>query len=727
MKPYIYMLFGLSGIWAAPVQSQDLAEDTIPRILEMPQITVVQERDGLFGRTPGSVSYVSSVRIRRLAPLSGNEVFKVVPGVHVMDEEGAGLRLNLGIRGLDPDRSRGVLVLEDGLPVALAPYGEPEMYYTPAMERMSAIEVVKGNGQIMFGPQTIGGVVNYITADPPAQPEGFVRLQGGQGGLFQAQAGYGATLGHVGYHFHYLHKQADRIAYVGYRIEDLTGKIRFRLSRASSLGLKFSLYDEWSDATYLGLTQTMFERGGEDFVPMAPDDQLNIRRYAGSLTHSWKAGTATEWKTALFGYTTTRNWQRQDFSSSAQSSPKTGVIWGDTLIAGGAIYMLDKVSHRNRQFEVGGLDSRLSHQHRLFGPEQQLDLGIRFLFERAFEQRVNGTRSDAASGNLVEDEERTGRAVSAHVQNRLSLGRSLTFTAGLRGEWFDYDREIFRGTFSGSVRDTFVRAGHHILTAIPGAGINWSPLPGWTVFAGVHRGFAPPRVKDAITQAGEALDLEAELSWNSEIGLRKAPESFLGWELTGFLLDFSNQIIPVSQSSGGSGTGLVNGGETRHWGLEAQLDLRLGQWLGRSHQLDLVTSTTLTHATFSSDRFVSSGNEMINIKGNRTPYAPTYLQSATLSYLWSGLFGVNLHALFTSEQFGDELNITTPSPDGRIGRIDGFRVLDVNAFYQVQRIPIRIGFSVKNVTDERYIVTRRPQGIRLGLPRYFSGSLEYRF
>lgn len=67
--------------------------------------------------------------------------------MHLVDEEGAGLRMNLSIRGTDPDRSRSVLVLEDGIPVALAPYGEPELYYTPSMDRMSGVEVVKAAAQ----------------------------------------------------------------------------------------------------------------------------------------------------------------------------------------------------------------------------------------------------------------------------------------------------------------------------------------------------------------------------------------------------------------------------------------------------------------------------------------------------------------------------------------------------------------------------------------------------
>ncbi len=127
--------------------AQNEINDTLPLLWDIPEITILESRDGLFARTPGSVSYINQAGINRIAPVSGNEVFKTLPGVHVVDEEGAGLRLNLSVRGLDPDRSRGILVLEDGIPVALAPYGEPEMYYTPAIDRMAGIELLKGSGQ----------------------------------------------------------------------------------------------------------------------------------------------------------------------------------------------------------------------------------------------------------------------------------------------------------------------------------------------------------------------------------------------------------------------------------------------------------------------------------------------------------------------------------------------------------------------------------------------------
>ena len=172
-----------------------IAQDTIESKFELPQIDIIGRRLGLINRIPGSIFKIGEEKIKIINPISGNEVFKRAAGVNVIDEEGLGLRLNLGIRGLDPDRSRTVLVLEDGIPVSIAPYGEPEMYYTPPIEKMSGVEILKGSGSILFGPQTIAGVINYLTADPPPNSTTRLTLKGGQDGIIFGKLGYGTTFG----------------------------------------------------------------------------------------------------------------------------------------------------------------------------------------------------------------------------------------------------------------------------------------------------------------------------------------------------------------------------------------------------------------------------------------------------------------------------------------------------------------------------------------------------
>ncbi len=697
--------------------------DTLKPAYEIPQIDVIGRTPELLDRVPGSASIVTASNLRQLAPITGNEIFRTVTGLHAVDEEGVGLRLNLGVRGLNPDRSRNILMLEDGVPISLAPYGEPEMYYTPSIDRMARLEILKGSGSILFGPQTIGGVINYITADPPAEPSGSINTRIGADGFFTTLLTYGTTFGNVGAQANLLRRQANELAATSFRISDLSTKFRFILGTQSSLGVKLSAYDETSNSTYVGLTQTMYNRG-EYFTRIAPNDELIIRRYAGSATYDYVFAPDITLRTTVFGYTTSRNWRRQEFGRTSSTTNKTGVVFGDTTIANGAIYMRNQTGNRDRQFEVAGIEPRFAMAYQLGEMRNELDFGFRFLYERAFEQLINGTTHNSSSGNMRDDEIRTGYARSAFAQNRIFLTNNFVVSPGVRIESFSYDRRIMRGQFGASVRDTNIIAGSDLFQVIPGLGISYQFGEGSSVFAGIHRGFAPPRIKDAVTSAGEALKLDAELSWNYELGSRFTPSEGIQFELTGFLLDFSNQIIPVSLSSGGTGTGLVNGGRSRHLGAEAGFTIDLGRLLASEYAIVLNTNATFVSATYSADRFIPQAGSQVNVKGNSLPYAPRMLASSSLTLIAPFGGSIQITGNYIANQFSDELNTVAATANGLTGEIASHLILDFSARYAIVPLNSALSLSVKNAFDKRYIASRRPEGIKVGLPRFVTAGIE---
>lgn len=173
----------------------------------MPPINIIAVKDRLLTRLPGSVAAINQTMINQILPQSGNDVVRKIPGLNTVDDEGAGLRINIGIRGLDPDRSLNILMLEDGIPVALNPCGEPEMYFSPVIDKVKNIDVLKGSGQILFGPQTIGGVVNFITYESSLKSTTSAKIRGGEGGFFSGYASDGNTVGNTGFLISYFQKK----------------------------------------------------------------------------------------------------------------------------------------------------------------------------------------------------------------------------------------------------------------------------------------------------------------------------------------------------------------------------------------------------------------------------------------------------------------------------------------------------------------------------------------
>ena len=86
-------------------------------------------------------------------------------------------RISIGVRGLNPRRSSRVLILEDGVPIQPALYVYPNMYYNPPSERIDRLEVIKGSGTIQYGPQTMGGVINYFTKRPRSEYGGKFKIR----------------------------------------------------------------------------------------------------------------------------------------------------------------------------------------------------------------------------------------------------------------------------------------------------------------------------------------------------------------------------------------------------------------------------------------------------------------------------------------------------------------------------------------------------------------------
>jgi Fe(3+) dicitrate transport protein len=683
-----------------------------PKLLDIPIIEIIGERIEQIQRIPGSALVIPETRLAQINPTNANEVFRSVPGINVRDEEGQGLRPNIGIRGLDPTRSRKVLMLEDGVPIALAPYGEPELYYNPPIDRMKRVEILKGSGSILFGPQTVGGVINYITRQPPRVPTFSARLQAGSNSYLSGLFSYGGTWQNIGIETMYLRKQGDGFRdHSRFGIHDFTTQFALGLSPSSRLGIKVNVYDETSQSSYLGLTQGMFEQ--DPYQNPAVYDKMDIRRYSVSASHQYIIGHDLLVTTTLYANNSNRNWRRQDYDREDRGRDYERIV-GNTEIPGGALYMRNSTGNRNREFTVYGLEPRFQISHSLFRMKNELDLGSRVHFEDMHILRIDGSNSTALSGSIREDELRNTHAVSGFAQNRFIVNSHLTATAGIRLEYFDFKRRFRRDLVEGELTDIDVRGRTHSVEVIPGFGITVQPTESLTLFTGLHRGFSPPRVQDAIDNAGRDVELDAERSWNYELGMRTTPADWLFGEMTFYYMNFQNQIIPASEA-GGIDTRLINAGETTHRGIESTLGIDLGLLADQVFQFTVEGSFTLSDASFASGVYA----------GNRLPHAPEMIYSIAFTFKSPAGINVRLAGVHTDEQYSDRANTRESSYDGEIGLIDAYTVWDLSVRYSLPWINASMFGTVKNIFNKVYIASRAPRGIFPGPFRQVNLGMQW--
>jgi Fe(3+) dicitrate transport protein len=664
-------------------------------------------------RLPGSVDIVDRETLELSRVMTTSEALRKVPGVHVRDEEGFGLRPNIGIRGLNPTRSNKVLLMEDGIPLTYAPYGDNASYYHPPIDRFERLEVLKGGAQIAYGPQTVGGAVNYLTPRPPAQPSGSLLLTGGNREYFNGHGSYGATLGRTGFLVDYMRKQGDGSRdNLNFKLNDLNGKVVQGVGVSQTLTARGNYYGEDSNITYSGLRQDEY-----DANPRAnpfSNDFFYADRYGASATHTAAISGNTAIATNVYWSSFRRHWWRQ--SSNSAQRPNDSA---DPNCAGMAnLHTTCGNEGRLRQYHAWGVEPRLTVHHGVLGVASETDFGVRAHFENQDRLQRNGATPTARTGVLVESNVRTNAAYAGFVQNRFLFG-GWTVTPGVRIEHVQYERtNRLANDGAGVTGDT------DLTRVIPGLGVSHTMGEQVTLFAGVHRGFAPPRTEDVISNTGGVIDLDPELSWNYEAGFRSAVRPGVGVDATFFSMDYENQIVPASLA-GGLGSTLTNGGATLHQGLEVRAQIDSAPMTGSAHDVYLrFAYTFLPVAEFSGQRFSNiPGSGGVSVSGNRLPYAPEHMAVVGVGYTQSA-FDARIEAVRTSGQFTDDLNTVAPTVDGQRGLIEGSTVWNAAVNYTVRRTTLFV--TVKNLFDELFIVDRT-RGILPGSPRLMQVGVKLGF
>jgi Fe(3+) dicitrate transport protein len=672
--------------------------------------------------TPGSVDIIDPKTLEDSRAFNSSEVLRKVTGINAREEEGFGLRPNIGIRGLTPTRSTKILLLEDGIPFTYAPYGDNASYYHPPIDRFESIEVLKGSGQILYGPVTVGGVINYLTPAPPVKPSGYLALTGGNRDYFNGHLNYGGTWRGTGLLFDYTRKQGLMA-----RDDQRTGLNDFNFKAVSTIGTRHALtikanyYGERSNITYSGLREDEYLANPRQSI--FRNDHFSGNRYGASLTHAFVINSNLTLTTNLYGSIFQRDWWRQSSNSGERPNRLRTLAGGDPDCTG----MIDLNTTcgnqgRLRRYYVRGVEPRFRASYRLFGFSNEADFGGRIHFETQERQQQNGDLPTSRNGVIVESNRRRNSAYSAFVQNRFLLG-DLTITPGLRVERINFERTNRLANNGSGV------TGHTSLTQlVPGIGLSYRAAQNTTLFAGVHRGFAPPRTEDIINNAtGGSIDLDPELSWNYELGLRSHPHPGLQIEATLFRMDYENQIIPASLA-GGVGTALTNGGQTLHQGVEFTGRVDTSAFLKSEHNFYVRTAYTyLRDAKFTGTRFSNvSGFGAVSITGNRLPYAPEHLLNTSLGYSNPSGLDAFLEAVYVSRQFGDDLNTIQPTPDGQRGLIPSFTVWNATGNYRVERMHTTLFVTVKNLFDRTYIADRS-RGIVPGPPRLLQAGFKFLF
>ena len=467
-------------------------------------------------RIPGSAHYLDSELLDR-QKLDYDDVhhfLRQLPGINIQEEDGYGLRPNIGMRGTGVERSSKITLMEDGVLIAPAPYAAPAAYYFPITGRMEAIEVRKGSSQIKYGPRTNGGALNLISTGIPAHFGFAGNLALGVDSTRKIHLNLGDSYENFGWVAETYQiatdgfKQLDGGGETGFDVGDYLGKFRINSSSEAriyqELEIKLGKTNQLSHETYLGLTDPDFVRNPFRRYRASQQDEFHSDHEQYQARYSLAPSSSIDVSTLFYRNNFRRNWYKLQAVSGSDISeilddpekyrPQMAVIKG-------ADSDPDELAVRanNRRYYSQGIQTVLglhfdsgTRQNRLeIGFRYHQDQEDRFQHEDKFqmlEGQMTLTRREApgSQANRISD----AKAWAFFLQDRIEWGR-WSFVPGLRYENVDLFRTDFATTDPNRADPTRIRK-NSLQVLIPGLGVHFDVNARLGLFGGVHKGFSPP-------------------------------------------------------------------------------------------------------------------------------------------------------------------------------------------------------------------------------------------
>jgi Fe(3+) dicitrate transport protein len=638
------------------------------------------------------------------------EILRQVPGVYVRPEEGYGFFPNISMRGNDPGRSGKVTILEDGVPSAPTPFTDPAAYYSPTAGRMAGFEILKGSSQLKFGPNTTGGVINYLSTPIPDEQKSYFRASYGDYSEVISHAYSGGKLnfgsGKLGYLLEVFDHRSD-----GWKSLDLSPLgMANRDMPVSKTDLNFKLGYEFSGGGYLEFKYgNTFMDSDVSYQGVPTLDEFNSKPYTVPFTAAWDNMDSHQHRYYLryitsltdnVGFTSTlfhnefnRNWYKQ------KGLPADAFL--------GDFQWTNK--NNNRNYKVTGLQSNFD----LELGANDIDLGFRVMKEDYIQNpytedkysytSATGAVSIVPSKSVLGgvDPYKHSESFELYLIDTITIG-SLNLTPGIRYTSVDYTYKN-----KASVDDTLV-----------GIGANYELAESTILFAGLHQGHAMPGAGAVETLHSGKPTGEIEESVSFELGMRGGLGK-LFYEVSFFSTDFKNLLATESLANNVDATFNVGDANTR--GIEALISTDLGENFGIGIPISL--SATFTDSEFDKldpDQPDGTFKGEGFFEGAEVGNSFAFIPDTQLNFRIGLEF--DKKSTYLNYHWQDDV-FTTAANEETIG---SYGILDWSGFYEVND-GVTAFAKVTNITDKAYAHSNLPMGYRAGAPRIWSLGMEFDF
>lgn len=638
-----------------------------------------------------------------LATNNARELFKGVAGLTVWENDGGGLQLSIGARGLNPNRSSNFNTRQNGYDISADALGYPESYYTPPAQALKRIELVRGAASLQYGTQ-FGGLLNFkLKEGNPNKKFSFQSEQtAGSFGLLNTFNAVSGTIGKISYYGFGQYKTAK-----GWRENSGYNQTTGYLNLEYKVNPKLKLAAEFTKMKYLaqqpgGLVDFEFERNPR--ISKRNRNWFNVDWNLAALHFDYKFSDKTKLNIRTF-YLAAKRLALGELGPINRPDP----LRERTLISG--------------HYANFGQEIRLLHRYKFKNRPATFVTGTRLYHgntesKQGLANKANDASFEFLNPNNLEqyNYKFPSKNYAFFIENIIPLGYNWTLTPGLRAEYIktaaDGNYRILKKAGTQTLIDTTIGVLNVNPRAflIAGLGLSYRTQKGVEIYANSSQNYRAINFSDMVVVNPNIVidsNLTDERGFNLELGSRgNLFDNNWTYDISTFFLRYTNRIgieevlIPDDIFGQREISKRTNIGAANIYGLEVYSALNLSPFIGLNPKKTSVQP--FINASFIDGRYVTGSSSVINKKVESIP--PISIKTGVDAR--HGNWGAQILWSYVHKHFSDATNATLVA-DATRGIIPTYHITDVSLSYKYKFIGASIGTN--NLFNATYF-TRRAVG-----------------
>ncbi len=663
--------------------------------------------------------------IGNIASNNSRQIYSQVPGLNIFENDDAGIQLNIGGRGLNPNRSSNFNTRQNGYDISADVLGYPESYYTPPAESLQEIQIIRGAASLQYGTQ-FGGLVNFIFKEPIKEKplEILTRNSIGSFNLFTNFTSLSGTNKKLSYYTFFNFKEGKGFRpNSNFNSKNIFFNINYNINKNSKL--KFDItYLKYLSKQAGGLSDKMFLEN--PFQSNRERNWFGLDWLIYNLSFSHKINSNTNLNISLFGLNAKRN--SLGFRTNR-------------------VDQIDPINERdliNGDFNNFGGEIRLLSNYKFFNYKSPFLIGLKIYNSNNKSQQGPGSGGYDANFAIKESlypnytNQSSYKYPNSNIaffgENIFYISESFSITPGFRYEFIKtasegyYKKINLDGAGNVILNNTIDNSENRTRNFILyGIGLSFKPNKLFEFYSNFSENYRSVTFADiSILNPAFSIDpnITDEKGSTFDFGVRGNFKNYVSFDTNYFILNYNNRIgfVPKLTSQGNVKSQKGNVGNAKIQGIESLIDFNLKQILGLGD--NYIINTFLNFSQINS-KYINS--DIPGIEGKQVEFVPKNnvkigFRGGYKNFIFSYQY------TYMSNQYTDASNAIIGSLSGVIGQIPSYKISDLSFSYNIKKTKIEVGFN--NIFNEKYFTRRATgypgPGIIPSSPRSIYLTFEYK-